>query len=136
MNNRMILDKYTQPIYVPKDLYVCVNPNFNKLKTLFKFSDDYDIERDFEGSNGMTFYLIKNVKEDRLCILVILNMKSLSEYDTDQAINTIAHEAFHVAHETLNYCGVEFTANANETYAYFIGWAAQCIYKTYIKTKK
>lgn len=132
----MILDKHTQPIYVPKNLYVCVNPNFDKLNKTFNLSKFGDIEEEFNGCNGITYYLIKNLSDDKLCMLVILNVESLSKYDDDQAINTIAHEAFHVTNEMLNYCGVEFNAHGNESYAYLIGWVAQCIYKTYVKTKK
>lgn len=136
MKNKMILDKYTQPIYIPKDLYVCVNPNFNKLNKIFNLSKFEDASDQFDSCNGVTYYLIKNLSDNKLCMLVILNIESLSKYEDDQAINTIAHEAFHVTNETLNYCGVEFSNHGNESYAYLIGWIAQCIYKTYVKTKK
>lgn len=43
-------------------------------------------------------------------------------------IDTIAHEAFHAAHDIMSYIHEDFVYDGtNESWAYLIGWIALCI---------
>jgi hypothetical protein len=56
----------------------------------------------------------------------------------DAGVNTIAHEAFHIANGVLDDVGMKLCENSEEGYAYLIGWVAEQIEKTIkqIKTTK
>ena len=58
-------------------------------------------------------------------------------FDDDiDALNTIAHEAFHVVFRIFKHCNVYLSEDTNEPYAFMTGWAAKNIYQTYKKAKK
>jgi len=48
----------------------------------------------------------------------------------DASINTICHEALHVAVGVLTDCGMKMCDNSEEAYAYLIGWVAEQIEKS------
>lgn len=44
----------------------------------------------------------------------------------DMDINTITHEASHVAIDIFTELGIEINDSNQEAFAYFIGWVAKC----------
>ena len=127
---KCIIDKYTQPIYNPHNIYVCKNYTKKDLDKLFEFSDNSSIYLEDDPNIASVCYGVIDKKDNIQCIVILLNVDYGKEY---KSINTISHEAFHVAYRILDYCGVELTNSSNECYAYLAGWAAECIHKTAIK---
>lgn len=135
--NKLILDKYIQDIYPPYNLYVMMNYTVEDISKRFIWDDGVEIEPvDIEDYQGITYGLVynKNDKDNSLSVLVCLNPKHFDD-DID-ALNTIAHEAFHVVFRIFKHCNVYLSEDTNEPYAFMTGWAAKNIYQTYKKAKK
>lgn len=133
---KTIIDKYIQPIYVPHILYVCKNYTKDKIDKLFEFVDGSSIFVDNKGTYmATTCYGVKEKATNKLCIVVLLEECVSSKYkkDKDEVNSTVAHEAFHVADEILKYCEISLDEGSKEAYAYMVGWAAECIFKTVAK---
>lgn len=130
IRKKCIIDKYTQPIYIPNNIYVCKNYTKKDLDKLFEFTDHSSIYLEDDSNIASVCYGVVDKKNDIQCIVVLLNISYGKEY---KEINTIAHEAFHVAYRLLETCGAPLDDSTNECYAYLVGWAAECIYKTAIK---
>ena len=135
--DKLIVDKYTQDIYPPYNLYVMINYTLEDITKQFVWDDGVEIEPvDIESYQGITYGLVynKNDKDKSLSVLVCLNPKRFDD-DID-ALNTIAHEAFHVVFRIFNHCNIYLSEDTNEPYAFMTGWAAKNIYNTYKKAKK
>ena len=135
--DKLILDKYTQDIYPPYNLYVMINNTTEDISKRFVWDDGVEIDKvDPDNYQGITYGLVynKDDKDKTLSVLVCLNV---DKFDDDiDAINTISHEAFHVVFRIFNHCNVYLSEDTNEPYAFMTGWATKNIYKTYKKYKK
>ena len=135
--NKFILDKYTQDIYPPYNLYVMINHTAEDISKRFLWDDGEEIDKvDLDEYQGLTYGIVynKNDKNGLLSVLVCLNCDKFND-DVD-AMNTIAHEAFHVVFRIFNHCNIPLSKDTNEPYAFMTGWAAKNIYNTYKKYKK
>lgn len=123
---KCIIDRYNT-VYT-FDLYVIVNPNQEAIDERFCFKKDETSITDDEWAN-YTAYTCAGVwdkEKNKECIVVVINKLQ----DEEQDVNTFAHEAFHVAATILDSCNISLTEDTNEAYAYLVGYAAECMYKT------
>lgn len=126
----LIIDKYSQPIFIPNDLYVIKNFSLEDITKLFVWSDGVEITEDDIGLNKSQAVALANCyrkddKDRRLCTLILIN-----KIDKDRLINTVAHESMHITQDILEYCGIPLTRDSSEIYAFTIGWVAECMYNT------
>jgi hypothetical protein len=130
-NKKFTLEEYKQPIYVPNSLFVCKNFNKSRLDKLFEYADHSSIysEEYVNSSLGLTVYGCVNKKTNLYCVVVLLS-DDIQKQDILEQVDICAHEAFHVADRILEYSGVELVSGNEETYAFMVGWATRCIYKT------
>ena len=133
-NKKLIIDKYSQPIYTPYDVYVCKNFKMEDIRNTFVWSDGAEIEEDeltyCKGETLFTLYR-KDDPDKNLCTVILLYV---DEFDkgTDYA-NVCAHEASHAAFRILSYCGIKLTGDTTEVFAFLEGWITECCVKTYKK---
>ena len=59
-------------------------------------------------------------------------LKSKRDIEVD-LINTCCHEATHVIMDIYAHIGETIGTDRQEVFAYSVGWAAECIYKTLTK---
>jgi hypothetical protein len=129
-----VIDKYTQPIFPPFDLYVCKNFTEEDLKNTFVWSDGQEItEEELKCCKGETLSVLykKDDPEKNLCIIILLYVEEF-EKGTDYAC-VCAHEASHATFRILEYCGIKLTDDTTEVFAFMEGWITECCVKTYKK---
>lgn len=133
-NKKKIIDKYTQPIYVPNTLYVCRHCTKEDLDKMFNYTDaeESSIYEDTDSYSGLTCYGVKDKTTGNLCIVILL-ADELDENDMKDNINIIAHESFHAAHRILQYCSINLSDETAECFAFMVGWCAECVFKTMSK---
>jgi len=139
MKKKLIIDKYTQPIFPPYDLYILINATKEDIKNNFKWGDTDEIEDDelnYEGK-GVTYSLMtkKDDPKEQLCIVIDLHPEYFDSSNKNDYINVIAHEANHAAFRTLDYCGIKLNDSTTEVFAFVQGWMTECIYSS-LKKKR
>ena len=126
---KKILDKY-DPVIYPRILYVCKNCTLKDLQDRFTTRNGTEISDKWDPSGEtFTFYAIDKKTKDWV-ILVCIGYKSDSMADY---ICDICHEAEHVKQSIFEDIGLPTTVDSQEADAYLVGWAAKCIYTTFIK---
>ena len=126
---KKILDKY-DPVIYPRILYVCKNCTLKDLQDRFTTRSGTEISDKWDpSSETITFYAIDKKTKDWV-ILVCIGYKSDSMADY---ICDICHEAEHVKQSIFEDIGLPTTVDSQEADAYLVGWAAKCIYTTFIK---
>ena len=126
---KKILDKY-DPVIYPRILYVCKNCTLKDLQDRFTTRSGTEISDKWDpSSETFTFYAIDKKPKDWV-ILVCIGYKSDSMADY---ICDICHEAEHVKQSIFEDIGLPTTVDSQEADAYLVGWAAKCIYTTFIK---
>jgi len=117
MKNKVKQVKLNIPIY-DRTLIIIVTDNIEK-SVLKCCPDDAEV----------TDYMLDGtlVHDEKGTMILII--------PPDANINSICHEAFHIAIEVLGDAGLELTDSSDEAYAYLIGWLAEEIEKILIKTK-
>jgi hypothetical protein len=135
--DKLILDKYIQEIYPPYNLYVMAHHTSDDITNKFVWDDGDVIDKvELDDYQGLTYGLVYN-KDDKDKLLSVLVCLNVDRFDDDiDAMNTIAHEAFHVVFRIFKHCNVHLSEGTNEPYAFMTGWAAKNIYQTYKKAKK
>ena len=135
-NKKLVVDKYTQPIFIPNDLYVVKNYTKEDIQKLFIWQDDVEVEeREIMDGQGVTcaFMYRKGDKNKNLCVVLLLNTLECNLSNPEDAINIIGHEAHHATYDILDYCSIKLTDDTTEVYSFLNGWITQCAYKTYMK---
>ena len=128
-NQKKIIDKY-DPVIYPRLLYVCKNCTLKDLRDRFTTRKGLEISDEWDpSSETFTSYVIDKKTKDQV-ILVCIGYKcdSMEDYISD-----ICHEAEHVKQSIFEDIGLPTTVNSQEADAYLVGWAAKCIYTTFIK---
>ena len=131
---QLVIDKYSQPIFTPCDLYVCKNFTEEDIRNNFTWGDGAEIEdNELISCKGETLSMVikKDDPDKNLCIAILLYT---DEFDkgTDYA-NICSHEASHAAFRILDYCGIKLTNDTTEVFAFMEGWITECCVKTYNK---
>ena len=130
----LVIDKYTQPIFPPHDLYICKNFTDDDIKNTFLWSDGEEITEDelkiFKGETLSILYK-KDDPEKNLCVVILLCTEYFDK-GTDYA-NVCSHEGSHAVFRILDYCGIKLTNYTTEVFAFMQGWVTECCIKTYKK---
>lgn len=63
---------------------------------------------------------------DEDCEIIVVN----KIWNSDNDINTFAHESFHAAVDILEACHIKLSDDTNEVFAYLIGYFTECVNKT------
>ena len=123
---KCIIDEY-KTVY-GFSLFVIINPDKSVIDKRFSFRDDDTSIIDDEWS-GYTAYTVRGAY-DKLtnedCEIIVIN--KLKESNDD--INTFAHESFHAAVDILEACHIKLSDDTNEVFAYLIGYFTECVNKT------
>lgn len=131
MKRKKIIDKYIQPIFIPKELVVCKNITIEELNKIYSYSGGKDLEP-FDQYDAVTYRAI-DISTKKKVLLVVLNMEFMSKSKLLEKIDICSHEALHATSSILQECGIQLTDETEETYAYMQGWITKCIYETMIK---
>lgn len=128
--NKLIVDKYINPIFFPNDLYIVKNYTERDIKRLFDIGDRNIEEGSFDAMalSGVTF---KKTKDN--CFLILLDTRILKDKEPFYCEGVAVHEASHYTHFILEYCGIPLTKDTTEVYAYLTEWATKCVLNTLTK---
>ena len=109
-------------------LFVIVNPDKSVIDKRFAFRQDESSICDGEYSK-YTAYTV-NGAYDKIsgedCEIIVINKLK----NTNDDINTFAHESFHAAVDVLESCNINLSEDTNEVFAYLIGYFTECVNKT------
>ena len=131
---KLIVDKYTQPIFYPSDLYVVKNGTKKDIQDLFIWSDEYEIRDDEVSDEGQGFTYSIMVKKDdpnkRFCIVIQLFTENFDKSIDNDWLNVISHEASHAVFRILDHCHIKLCDETTEVFAFMQGWVTSCVYTT------
>lgn len=135
MKNKKVIDKYSQPIYVPQNLYICKNYTKADIDKLFYIEDHQSVldAVNMDDYDALTIRGVYEVATSNICTIILINTEGTDSMSTEQVVNLCAHEAFHVAHRMLDLCGLTLSDDSCESFAFVTGWAAECMFKTMTK---
>lgn len=131
--NKLVLDVYEQPIYIPNKVYVLKNYTQKDIDKYFEYADGDSINlKDMNEFKALTISGCVEKKTGRYCIIVLLSEALVTEFKKDipEGISVCAHEAFHSASRILEWCHIKLAEESEETYAFMVGWATKCIFNT------
>lgn len=134
MTKKKHIDTYSS-IY-PVDLVVANETvTLKDLQKQYSYDNEEELTEDIiDGLASTSRCRDKNT--GKYVILVKYNHNTTVKGDDKRLcfINTISHEAVHVAMDIYSFVGEKVYPNdENELLAYLIGWITQCIYKTLTK---
>lgn len=108
------------PVIYPRKLYVIDGYDEDLLSEFSHGADNGDLKYP-DNCHGVTFPYVRHRESLLLGVLVCFGP------DKKNITGMIAHEAVHAANGILNSLGVTYTTEDDETLAYLVGWAADCI---------
>ena len=131
---RKKLDIHVYPTMYDIDLIVCTKASaveeFAKQYT-YRNGEPIDIKA-IKDWTAVTASCIRKSDKRRALMVYINKIEGDSPIERDVHLtNSIMHEAFHVAMDTWDAIGEELSYNHQEAQAYYVGWIAECIYKSY-----
>ena len=130
--NKSRIDVYNSNIYIPLLVVANKYATVEEINKILMFSNEDPIDDDILGGYATTSTVVFR-KDKRPAILVKQNtyIQYAGKNKKLDEINTISHEATHVAADMYCYMGEKDTVTIQEPYAYLVGWASECIYKTF-----
>lgn len=130
-NSKTRIDTYRIDIY-DCDLVVANQyTTLEQLKEVYCFSDGVELTEDILFGEASTSKC-KDKKTGVYTILVKFNHHT-NVKGKDKSlnfINTVSHEATHVAMDVYELCNQNICFCSPEPFCYLQGWACECIYKT------
>ena len=103
------------PVIYPRLLWIAVNPSKEKINNFF----NEELKFDKSQEKAIVYCASKKIDNKAGCLIMFASKK-------DMDINTITHEASHVAIDIFTELGIEINDSNQEAFAYFIGWVAKC----------
>ena len=132
--DKLIIDRYTQPIFYPTDLYVVKNGTKKDIQDLFLWADECEVADDevSDCGQGMTYSIMvkKDDPDKRFCVVIQLFTDNFDKSDKNSWIDVISHEANHAAFRILDHCNIKLTDDTTEVFAFMQGWITKCVYET------
>lgn len=133
MSKKSIIDTYSTIYFV--DIVVANQyATLEELQELYKFPDGDELDNSILDCECTTS-TIRRKEDSKDCILVKYNrptrIKSIDK--TVDFINTISHEATHVALDIYEHMNQNVCFCSPEPFCYLQGYAAECIYSTLVK---
>ena len=128
-----IMDTYSTIYFV--DIVVAnKNVTLEELKELYIYPDGVELDGDLLDGDATTSTVIRK-SDNKACVLVKYNhpCKIVGLNKSADFINTISHEATHIALDIYEYIHQNVCFCSQEPFCYLQGYAAECIYKTLTK---
>lgn len=125
-DNKCIIDKYNT-VYC-FDVYVVLHPDKDTIDKQFEWRENgTSILEDKYGSySAYTVSGAWDKAEKKDCVIIVINTLK----DDNDNINTFAHESLHAAMDILSTCGIKYSEDSCEAYAYLVGYITECVYRT------
>lgn len=123
---KCIIDEY-KTVY-GFGLFVIINPDKSVMDKRFAFRQDESSIYDGEWAD-YTAYTVRGAYDkstDEDCEIIVVN----KIWNSDNDVNTFAHESFHAAVDILEACHIKLSDDTNEVFAYLIGYFTECVNKT------
>lgn len=123
---KCIIDEY-KTVY-GFSLFVIINPDKSVIDKRFAFRQDESSIYDGELAD-YTAYTVRGAYDkstDEDCEIIVVN----KIWNSDNDVNTFAHESFHAAVDILEACHIKLSDDTNEVFAYLIGYFTECVNKT------
>lgn len=102
-----------------------------ELKELYTYADYTELDESV--LDGMCTVCMCRRKSDDRCVSLVKYNYSTTIKGVDpkrDMIETYSHEACHVVLDIYNFIGDQVDLKNQETFAYFVGWVAGCIFNT------
>ena len=138
MKKQPHLDTYTT-VYSVDIVVANEYVTIEQLRELFTYCDGEELKDsilDKDSFLAATVGFLKR-KSDNKSVLLVAYLRDTNVKTDIKAdrINTIAHEAAHVAMDIFDYIGATISSYTTdqEAFAHLIGYVAECIYKTISK---
>lgn len=134
-NSRTIIDRYEQPIYPIRNLYVIKNYKKGDIDKKFYQSDIDSIESKCNPYVA-TCVLCKRRSDNRTVVLIVLSegLCKNAKKELIYSIGVCAHEALHAACFMLRESAdTELTSDTEESYSYLTEWVTNCAVTTLLK---
>ena len=134
---KSIIETYKNDTYFVDLVVANEHTTLKELRKLYMFSDKVELNEEILSGDCTTSTCIRKA-DDRFVILIKYNHANTCKSIDKKVdlINTVSHEATHVAldiyeniHQNVCFC-------SPEPFCYLVGWAAECIYKTLTKKSK
>lgn len=130
MDNRSRIDQY-ETIYSVVLIVANQYTTIEEIREIVEYGDGEEIEEEImKDCASVTLCRRKSDLMD--CVFVKFNhVSTVKSVDKKvDLVNTIAHEAGHVALRIYQYMDQDICQCSPEPFCYLLGWAAECIYKT------
>lgn len=130
MNNKSRIDSY-DTIYDVVLIVANQYATIEEIREIVEYFDGDEIDEDImHDCASVTICRRKIDKCD--CVLVKYNhtINIVGRNKKCDLINTISHEAGHVAIRIYQHMSQNILPDSSEPFCYLLGWAAECIYKT------
>lgn len=135
-----ILDKYDNDI-LELPLVVSIYSDLEDLQKEYSYSGGDELDDKLVETSGSCCVLSEK-KTKKLVIFVGINhipsyVKKYNKNDRDSwIINTITHECYHAFMDSMNIIQETPCTEHQELAAYYMGWLAECVYKSWVKSTK
>lgn len=125
-DNKCIIDKYST-VYC-FDVYVVLYPDKDLIDKQFEWRENGSsiLEDKYDTYSAYTVSGAWDKVEKKDCVIIVINTLK----DDNDNINTFAHESLHATMDILSTCGVKYSEDSCEAYAYLMGYITECVYRT------
>lgn len=130
MKSKKRIDTYKNDIYFVDLVVANQYVELKDLQKLYTYSDGVEIDNFMLDTIASTATILRK-SDNTYCILVKYNGKCLTGRNkTLDFINTVSHEATHVALDIYDKIKQNVCTCSQEPFCYLQAWATECIYKT------
>ena len=130
-NSRAKIEVYKCDIYSCDLVVANQYTTLEELRNKYRYCDGEELTDDVIAGEASTSRCVD--KETNECVILVKfnhNTKVKGVNKTLNFINTISHEASHVALDIYELCNQNICFCSPEPFCYLQGWACECIYKT------
>lgn len=130
MDSRSRIDTY-ETIYSVVMIVANQYTTIEEIRDVVEYCDGTEIEEDVM-TDCASVTCCRRKSDLMSCVFVKFNhVSEVKSVDKKvDLINTISHEAGHVALRIYQHMGQDICQCSPEPFCYLLGWAAECIYKT------
>lgn len=136
-NSRAIIDEYYNETFRVKLAVANMHATLKQLQKRYIFPSGKELNDDILQGCA-TASCCYDIKTNEDVILVKHNAYTDNKRRDKKAafIEVMAHEATHVALDIYDLISQQLCFNSPEPFCYLVGWATECIYKTWTKKAK
>lgn len=128
-----IIDTYTTMYFV--DIVVANQyTTLEELKKLYSYSDKVELDDLVLNGDCTTTFCLRKSDNKPVCLVKYNGPSDIKGLDPIlDLINTVCHEAGHCVMDIYRSIGQDICPCSQEPVCYFLGYVAECIYKTLTK---